>query len=307
MFDKIYYSFRFKWQKYKANRIISNKNKLIKNFINQGQTPWSEGYHEFKEQSIANSLTSANILNCFKNKNLPSGYGLNIDERIVEYPWIYSCLFDNVEGANKLPFKKFLDAGSTFNFDYIIKEFKLKQAETTIYTYHPEKNCFWKDRISYVFGDLRYLPFKDTYFDVVVCHSTIEHIDMDNTIYGYDLKTTITDTSQKSYEYLMVIDELLRVLSSNGRAILTFPYGKYERHDFFQQFDNEMLNKILSVFEKYGQYETSFLKYEKTGWKFADQQECDNCISFNPHTGKGKLDDNAAHSRAIACIDFRKK
>jgi ubiquinone/menaquinone biosynthesis C-methylase UbiE len=29
------------------------------------------------------------------------------------------------------------------------------------------------------YGDLRVLPFKDNYFDEIVCQSTLEHIDMD--------------------------------------------------------------------------------------------------------------------------------
>ncbi len=67
-----------------------------------------------------------------------------------------------------------------------------------------------------------------------------------------------------------------------------------------------MLDGILSMISKHGTFELDFFKYLKDGWVFSDQSSCDEALSFNPHTGKGKGTDGAAHSRAICCIHFQK-
>jgi hypothetical protein len=87
---------------------------------------------------------------------------------------------------------------------------------------------------------------------------------------------------------------------------LTFPYGRFENHGFFQQFDNEMLERITFKMREMGSYEITFFKYLPDGWIVATQEDCNESESFNPHTGKGKKEDFAAHSRAICCIKFCK-
>lgn len=86
------------------------------------------------------------------------------------------------------------------------------------------------------------LPFKSELFDTIICQSTLEHIDMDNSIYGYDLERRDT-MQEKSYSFLKGISELLRILKPEGMLCLTFPYGKFENHGFFQQFDSEMVSE----------------------------------------------------------------
>ena len=158
---------------------------------------------------------------------------------------------------------------------------------------------------SYVYGDLRELLFKDAHFDILVSQSTIEHIDMNNSIYGYDIDNNKTGEI-KSYEFLLVIKEMIRVLKPEGMLLLTFPYGKFENHDFFQQFDHEMLGKLVTKFSFQGTYSTTFFKYFPDGWFSCFESECREIGSFNPHTNKGKGDDGAAHCRSICCLKFIK-
>ena len=73
----------------------------------------------------------------------------------------------------------------------------------------------YNEKKSYVYGDLRKLPFKDEFFDIVVSQSTIEHIDMNNSIYGYDIDYN-KKVEVKSYEFLSAIKEMLRVLKPEG-------------------------------------------------------------------------------------------
>jgi len=263
-------------------------------YLFRGRKSWTLGYSDYKIKNIKLSLSSEKILKLFKNKKI-NQFGLGIDERCIEYPWIFSKINDEKEIM--------LDAGSTFNFDFILRNKKIKNKDITIFTYFPENDCFFKKRISYVYGDLRYLYFKDITFDLIISQSTIEHIGMDNSIYGY--KSTENNTN-KNFDYLFAITEMERVLKPNGNLLITFPFGKYENHGFFQQFDEEMLQKIVDILQVKGLVELDFFKYEKLGWRYAEKIELKETQSYNPHTGKGKFDDGAAHCRGIACINFKK-
>lgn len=281
-------------------KTIKNAISPFRQFIyrSTGRKPWSYGYIDSKWNDIDSALVDHNVLKQFKNSTIPTMYGLGYDERIVEYPWIFSHL-KQVSGNT------ILDAGSTFNFNTIVKHQLIKNKELTIYTYYPEAENFLSNRISYVFGDLRTLPFKSNQFEEIVCQSTIEHVDMDNSIYGYSLESN-KETAKKSYEYIKVIDELIRVLKPDGQLLLTFPYGKFENHGFFQQFDEEMVTRISNVMNNSGVYTKEFIIYDKKGWRFDKQENCNNSVSYNPHTGKGKGDDGAAHCRCVCCIKFTK-
>lgn len=274
-------------------KTVTSEN-LIGKYLNNGQIPWSEGYQEYKIKSIKEAIDNLSI---FGKDLLPEDYGFRLDERIVEYPWSLYNLSDTKT--------KMFDAGSVFNYDFIVNHPKLKEKELYIQTFYPENNCFWKKRISYVFEDLRNIPFKNNFFDEIVCISTLEHIDMDNSMYGYTVNNKGNDV-EKSYEYINVITELVRILNSNGKLLITFPFGVFENHGFFQQFDEEMLNKITDYLKKYGKEEIIFFKYLEKGWIKSRQSECTSAKSYNPHTQIGKGQDGAAHSRAICCIQFTK-
>jgi SAM-dependent methyltransferase len=266
-------------------------------YINNGLIPWSKGYYAYKTEVISKNINDSSLIELINKNEVPKGFGYRLDERVIEYPWVFS----------KLKNKKtiFLDAGSTFNFDYLLNTKIIEKKEKYIYTFYPEKVSYNYKKVSYIYGDLRNLPFKDNFFEEIVCQSTIEHIDMDNSIYGYDHKHK-KDYSNKSYEYLIAIKEMIRVLKSNGLLLLTFPFGKFENHEFFQQFDSEMLDRIIILFANIGIYKIDFFKYEKEGWRFANRDELKDVISYNPHSAKGKQDDGAAHCRSVACIHFTK-
>src|SRR4029077_3689623 len=77
-----------------------------------------------------------------------------------------------------------LDAGSTFNHEHILDRALPLVDDLTIVTLEPEAWAYPLRRVSYVFADLRALPFADAQFDLAVSISTLEHIGMDNTMYG---------------------------------------------------------------------------------------------------------------------------
>lgn len=270
----------------------------IEQYLAEGRIPWSPGYNEYRFQSIFDVIRNKNISNSFANKKLPANYGFRLDERIVEIPWVINKLSND---SNNL-----LDAGSSLNFKEIVTLDKVAKKDLTIFTFDPEANNFSSKRVSYVYSDLRDLPFKENLFDEIACISTIEHVDMDNSIYGWNENNAHIDNQNKSYEYIKVVDELVRVLKNSGKLLLTFPFGKFENHGFFQQFDEEMLDGIIETLEIKGSYELTFFRYLQEGWEFCEKSDCKDIVSFNPHTGKGKLDDGAAHCRSVCCIEFTK-
>lgn len=301
---KLKYRIKAYLQSRRDKKILLERRDKIEKYLKNGKVPWSTGYSEYKEDLIIENIDSNRILDSFKARKLFDKFGIGIDERAVEYPWLFSKIND-FKVNFKIEKPVILDAGSTFNFEFIVNHPTIENSELYVYTFYPENLCFWKKRVSYVYGDLRLLPFKDGLFDIIVCHSTLEHIDMDNSIYGYELKPNLTQ--KKSYDYLKVINEMVRTLKENGMILITVPFGKFENYGFFQQMDMEMIQRIVDVFALNGKFEMDFFKYTKNGWNFSKLEEVENSTSFNPHTGKGKDDDGAAHSRAICCLKFIKE
>ena len=257
--------------------------------------PWSLGYNDYKWNQINSVLNSHKS---FEEIIRQKDYGFRIDERIVELPWFFSKIQYDSEIM--------LDAGSALNFPSILKHPKLLNKDLTLFTYFPENYNEIKNRISYCFGDLREIPYKNNLFDIIACISTLEHIDMDNSIYGYSINNS-SKTNLKSFEYLKAIRELLRVLKPGGKMFLTIPFGKWENHGFFQQFDVEMLELAINEISAYCEYSLEFFKYKNDGWESSNLKRCEASESFNPHTGVGGKNDMAAHCRAIVAIESKKK
>lgn len=268
---------------------------LIKKYLKNSMIAWAPGYNEYKAQEIKKVINDVDLIKDFNNKILKN-FGLRLDERIVEYPWIFSYLSDK-EGM-------LLDAGSTFNFEYIVNHPVVSKKQLMIFTFYPETNNYSSKRISYIYGDLRNIPFKDGLFDEIVCQSTLEHIDMDNSLYGYQIDNSSSKIG-KSHEYVKAVSELYRLLKTQGVLLITIPYGKYENHGFFQQFDRTMIERLEKVLHNGKIYKDYFI-YTLHGWKYSSMDDCDECISYNPHTGAGKGNDGAAHSRSVCCIKFIK-
>jgi SAM-dependent methyltransferase len=266
-------------------------------YMAHGRLPWSHGYLDYRNQVISKSLADQALMDKFVQGVLPDGFGQGLDERLVEYLWVFSKL---TAQSGRL-----LDAGATFNYDFVLSAPLIGSFELCIQTFFPEEQHFPERRVSYQFGDLRHLIFKDGAFDTVVCQSTLEHIDMDMSVYGYQLPRA-SSPGQASYSFMEALAECERVLKPGGLLLITVPYGQWEDHGFFQQFDQAMIELINGYLRPKGSVHLDYFQYVNQGWKWSKESDCRTSRSYNPHTGEGKETDGAAHSRAVACLSFQK-
>lgn len=290
------------YRKRRINKAIRRESELIKSYIDGGRKPWSPGYNLYKDKYLKKVIGDEEIILLFKEgKPLPANYGEKLDERVVEYPWFISRVG---EGGGRI-----LDAGSSINHLFMLEHPDICKKELTIMTLEPESKCYWNRRISYQYSDIRKMPFKDGYFDEVVSISTLEHVGMDNSLYS-DNEAYI---ERRREDYIEAISEIKRVLKSGGYAYITVPYGKYTNFGWYQQFNAEMIDKLINAFAPSSLEETYYC-YTNDGWSNCDKKAAKDYEGFNIHDTKyfnpdSKKDydpDNAACSRAIAALKMKK-
>jgi len=277
--------------------------KRVAAYLKSDRRPWSYGYDEYRLQSLAESIQDAGLAKVFReNRPLPDQYGFRLDARIIEIPWLLSKVAEK-EG-------KLLDAGSALNHECVLTSDALSNKKTTIITLAPEGQAFWRLGVSYLFGDLRNLDFKDACFDFVACISTIEHIGMDNTMYAEDPNIARRTNPE---EFLLAVKELKRVLKPGATLYISFPFGRYENHGWFQQFDSQLVDTLIEAFAP-AQHQETIFRYHPTGWQRSNRDECKDCEFFDVHTSKYSDSsstieypkDYPAGERGLACLELVK-
>ena len=207
-------------------------------------------------QAVLKALATGETESLFaRPSKLPGGYGADANERVVEIPWL---LAQGVRGRT-------LDAGSALNHDGYLDRVLPAVDELHIVTLEPERASFPERRISYIFSDLRKLPYRDGYFDTIVSVSTLEHVGMDNRGYGSTAEQA-ADAQRESEE---AVRELRRALAPGGRILITFPFGEPEDHGGWRQFDREHLERLIGVAAP-NEVDLRIYRYEDGGWQLSD-------------------------------------
>ncbi|MEM3723088.1 MAG: class I SAM-dependent methyltransferase [Candidatus Hadarchaeales archaeon] len=167
-------------------------------------------------------------------------------ERIVEYPFVHS----NIERKGKI-----LDVGcgkSFLPFELASRGHEVYGIDLIDYPHsitHPN--------FKYIRGDARKMPFKSSFFDVVVSVSVLEHL----VEFGPN-------------EDERVVDEIARVLKPNGKFILTLPFVK--RMIFrgkIKVYDLKLLKELLTKLEI---IKIEFAKKKGEVWVPASLKEVEN-------------------------------
>lgn len=275
---------------------------VSRQYLREGVESWWHRYNVDKERLIMTALADQTLLKRLRSgEALQSGYGVGVDEHCIEYPWLFSYLNDEPEAL--------LDAGSTLNYPYILDQPILGKKQIHILTLKPEANCFWQRGISYLYCDLRDIPVRDRYYDVVACISTLEHVGCDNTRYTRDK----AHKEDRGEDFVLAMRELARVLKPDGELFLTVPFGVYRHFGFQQQFDKQVLSRAIDAFGKARKVTVAFCRYTREGWNVADEAGCAECEASWITRRRGEWPnplpsepDLAIGARAVACVKFIK-
>lgn len=254
--------------------------------------PFGRGYAAFRELAIQEVFNRIEVFR--QAEQLPCGFGLGLDERIVEYPWFFSRL---PQGRGRL-----LDAGSVLNFGYVLSNRALKEKSLFISTLAPERNCFYDIGVSYVFEDLRYSCYRDGYFDWIVSISTLEHIGLDNSKF-YTKDGEKNECLPKSY--FEVINEFRRIVKPNGKVFVTLPFGKHSNYGWLQVFDSEMVDGMIRHFAPQNVSEC-YYKYGPQGWQMSSRQACANARYIDRHKPGVYTKMDAVAAEAVVCLEMAK-
>jgi SAM-dependent methyltransferase len=207
-------------------------------------------------QAVLKTLAAGETQILFADPSeLPRGYGSDTNERVVEIPWLLS---QGLRGRT-------LDAGSALNHDGYLDWVLPAVDELHIVTLEPERTSFPERRISYVYSDLRKLPYRDGYFDTIVSVSTLEHVGMDNRGYG----SAAEQAADAQRESEAAIRELRRTLAPGGRILMTFPYGVPEDHGGWRQFDGDHLERLIAAAAP-SEIDLRVYRYAGGGWQLSD-------------------------------------
>lgn len=119
-----------------------------------------------------------------------------------------------------------------------------------------------------VVADVRSLPFDDAAFDRVLCVSTLEHVGLDNSVYGLD-----GARAESGHED--ALRELRRVLAGDGRLLLSVPTGVREDHGWHLQ---RAPLEWIELFERCGfvVFEDELYVHTEEGWRTASLGEAES-------------------------------
>ena len=161
---------------------------------------------------------------------------VGIDERVVEYAWLFERM-----RALAAPDSRALDAGSVLNYPQVLAEWRRANLPwVSIVTLKFEGYADPSDNVRYEFADLRHLPYRDEWFSTVLSLSTLEHVGLDNRIYGAGGGVA----ADVGAELARALHELHRVTRRGGTLLASVPYGLRSNRGWFRIFDADDLARL---------------------------------------------------------------
>lgn len=250
---------------------------------------WTPEYEAARWRLIADAIADEDLLAGLRSgAPLPGGFGGGFDERVVEYPWLMAHLSG----------ERVLDAGSVMNFAPVLDRVA-PPCDLTIVTLAPEPESFPERAVSYVYADLRDLPFRDGRFDLVCCISTLEHVGCDTSVYGREADRG----AGPQEEAVRAAREMRRVVAPGGRLLLSVPFGRPSNFGWGRQFGGEDLDGLIAAFEASSVTER-IAQFGLDGWRWTGRAEVSDLDYHDALNGPLRGDDGATAARAVACLEL---
>ena len=149
------------------------------------------------------------------------------DERVVEIPWVLA----RYAGEPRV-----LDVGYAYAEPVYLAALLALGAHELVGVDLVENEI---PGLRPVVADLRELPFEQDSFDLVFCVSTLEHIGLDNRVYGLAAERDERGRSR-------ALRELRRVLARGGRLLVTVPCGEPQDLGWQVQDDVDGWNRLFT-------------------------------------------------------------
>ena len=186
------------------------------------------------------------------------------DERAIEIPW---CLA-RYDGETRV-----VDIGTANALPTYIEGLQALQV--------PELVTVDLAEPASVIADVRDLPFGPGSFDLAICLSTLEHVGLDNAVYG-------VDAARDQAGQQAALRELHRVLGRDGRLLLSVPTGV--REDQVWQVQRAPLEWI-ALFEDAGfvVFEDELYLHTEDGWRTATPTETEAARYGSSGPGAGAV------------------
>jgi SAM-dependent methyltransferase len=131
-------------------------------------------------------------------------------------------------------------------------------------------------------ADVRNLPFPEGSFELAFCISTLEHVGLDNRRYGYG--QAADESGMES-----ALTELRRVLTRDGRLLLSVPCGEPQHFGWYEQLEPAGWRELFAR-GGFSVYELEYYQQHPDGWRAAPDDlprplvaGC-LCVELRPHS-----------------------
>jgi SAM-dependent methyltransferase len=189
---------------------------------------------------------------------LPPGFGRNLPERVVE---LFLTKHTYVPGA------RVLDVGHSNIMEchrrlLATLEPPIHLTGIDIATPAYDTSAYYEHSI---IADITATGLPAGSFDIIWCISTLEHVGMDNS--GY----TGNSTAGAGMD-VVAIREMGRLLSPGGRLLITVPFGMFEDHGWFRNYDADSWQGLLAAVRPVADVHELYFMYEPAlGWQTVDR------------------------------------
>jgi O-antigen chain-terminating methyltransferase len=141
-----------------------------------------------------------------------------------------------------------------------------------------------------VIGDALAPPLRAVTFDLIFAVSVIEHVGRNNSIY-YD-----RDRPLQEFGDLQAAASIASLLRPTGRLLVTVPFGRYEDHGWFVQYD---IRRIEALIEATGCDLTlaEYYHYDSNGWRGPVDPLTLSDVAYRTGFGAG----------AVACLELTRR